>query len=69
MQVVEIRVAAANLGATLCGMREFLDRHHPDPIRFETTSDGAGMVLIRAEFDGSDVAEVFRREFDGGTGR
>ena len=47
------------------GMREFLDRHHPDPIRFETTSDGPGTVLIRAEFDGSDVAELFRREFDG----
>ena len=68
MQVIEIRVSALDFGATLCGMREFLDRHHPDPIRFETSSDGPGMVLIRAEFNGSDVAELFRREFDGGTG-
>jgi len=67
MQVIEIRVAAANLGATLCGMREFLDRRHPDPIRFETTSDGPGTVMIRAEFNGSDVAELFRREFDDST--
>ena len=30
MQVVEIQVGATNLGATLCGMREFLDRCRTD---------------------------------------
>jgi hypothetical protein len=65
MQVVEIRVAALNLGATMSGMREFLDRHRADPVRFETMGDGPGTILIRAEFNGSDVAELFRREFDG----
>ena len=67
MQVVEIRVTALDLGATMSGMREFLDRHRADPARFETSSDGLGTILIRAEFNGSDVAELFRREFDGGT--
>ena len=68
MQVIEIRVSALEFGATLSGMREFLDRHRADPIRFETSSDGRGTILIRAEFNGSDMAELFRREFDGGTG-
>jgi len=51
----------------MSGMREFLDRHRADPIRFETMRDGPGTILLRAEFNGSDVAELFRREFDGGT--
>ena len=67
MQVIEIRVSALDFGATLSEMREFLDRHRADPTRFETSSDGPGTILIRAEFNGSDVAELFRREFDGGT--
>ena len=67
MAVVEIRVAALRLGAAMSGMREFLDRHRADPIRFETMRDGLGTILLRAEFNGSDVAELFRREFDGGT--
>ena len=61
------RLSALDFGATLSGMREFLDRHRADPIRFETSNDGRGTILIRAEFNGSDVAELFRREFDGGS--
>jgi hypothetical protein len=49
----------------MSGMREFLDRHRADPVRFETMGDGPGTILIQAEFNGSDVAELFRREFDG----
>jgi hypothetical protein len=64
MWAVEIRVAATNLGATLCGMREFLDRCRAIPSRFETVSDGSGTVIVRVEFDGPDTAEAFRREFD-----
>jgi hypothetical protein len=58
-------VAALELGATMSGMREFLDRHGADPVRFETMRDGPGTVIVRVEFNGSDVAELFRREFDG----
>ena len=65
MAVVEIRVALLELGATMGGMRGFLDRHRADPVRFETKGDGPGAILIRAEFNGSDVAELFRQEFDG----
>ena len=64
MWPVDIRVAAANLGATLCGLREFLDRYRAVPIRFETISDGSASVIVRVEFDGADMAEAFRREFD-----
>ena len=45
MQVVEIRVAALKLGGIMSGMREFLDRHRADPVRFETTGDGPGTIL------------------------
>lgn len=64
MWTVETRVVAANLGATLCGMREFLDRYRAVPIRFETIGDGSATVIVRVEFDGPDMAEAFRREFD-----
>jgi hypothetical protein len=54
-------VSALDFDATLSGTREFLDRHRADPIRFETSSDGRGTILIRAEFIGSDLVELFRR--------
>jgi hypothetical protein len=55
MQVVEIRVAALNLGATMSGMPEFLDRHVPIPSALKLSV----MALGRSSYGPSSTAPMW----------
>jgi hypothetical protein len=65
MRVAEVRVMRATFGAVLGAMREWLDRNESRPVYVETAADDGGVITITARFDSDDLAEKFRRAFDG----
>ena len=57
-----MRVSRSELGATLCAMREWIDRHGRDPVKFDAGRDGDD-ILIKVEFHTYELAFAFRREW------
>jgi hypothetical protein len=49
-------------------MREWLDRNNCLLEQFETEAGDGSSVIIRAHFAEDDLAELFRREFQGNYG-
>ena len=68
MRVVYVRVSQADFGGVFEAMREWLDRKNCELERFETAAGDGGAVVIKAEFAEDDLAELFRREFQGSYG-
>ncbi len=70
-RVVKVRVSATVFADTLGTMREWLDRNSVIPVRFEHATERNENVLILVEFEESNLADAFRREFgdDIGGGR
>ena len=64
MRVITIHMPAAGFGGVLGAMRDWLNRHKSDPVKFETRTEASGMILVRVEFDRVDLAEAFQRDFD-----
>ncbi len=67
-RVVRVRASAIAFAATLGTMREWLDRNSVAPVRFEHATAREN-VLILVEFEETNLADAFRREFgeiDGG---
>ena len=62
MRTVYTRVGQTAFAATLTAMRTWLDHHGHPEVRFETVSDGIG-ILISLEFPADDVAHAFERRF------
>ena len=63
MRVVEIRVERSTFGETLAEMREWIDRNGGDPVKFESSIDRNGRVLIRLDFVRPEVGFAFRRDW------
>jgi hypothetical protein len=68
MQVVSVRVSQADFGNVFEAMREWLDRKNCELEQFETAADGGSIIIIKAQFAEDDLAELFRREFQGSYG-
>jgi hypothetical protein len=64
MRVVHVRVRRANFAKALGDMREWLDRNKSPLVRFETEFDG-DTISVKVKFDADDLAEQFRRAFEG----
>jgi hypothetical protein len=64
MRVVHVRVNQADFGKRFEAMREWLDLIE----RFETKGGVGGQVIVKAQFADDDLAELFRREFQGNYG-
>jgi hypothetical protein len=64
MRVVHVRIARADFAKRLGEMREWLDHHKRPLVRFETAADG-DTLTIKIQFDGDDLAELFRQAFQG----
>jgi len=62
-RVVKVRVSATVFADTLGTMREWLDRNSVIPVRFEHATERNENVLILVEFEESNLADAFRREF------
>ena len=67
MRVVHVRVSQADFGNVCEAMREWLDRKNCELEQFETAADG-GSIIVKAQFAEDDLAELFRREFQGSYG-
>jgi hypothetical protein len=67
MRVVYVRVRQADFGKVFEAMREWLDRKNCELEQFETAADD-GSIIIEAQFAEDDLAELFRREFQGSYG-
>ena len=65
MRVAEVRVMRATFGAVLGAMREWLDRNESRPAYVETAADDGDIITIKVRFNSDDLAETFRRAFDG----
>jgi len=63
MQVVEVRIARAGFGDILGEMREWIDRHGGDPVKFDTSTDSNGDIVIRLEFARAELGFAFRRDW------
>jgi hypothetical protein len=68
MRVVHVRVSQADFGKICGAMREWLDRKNCRVGRFETEAGDGGSIMIKAQFAENDLAELFRREFQGSYG-
>jgi hypothetical protein len=67
MRVVDVRVSRVDFAEILAG--EWLDRNNCWLERFETEAgDGGSVIIIRAQFADDDLAEPFRRDFQGNYG-
>ena len=64
MRVVHVRVARADFADKLGEMREWLDDQNRPLVRFETEAD-ADMIIMKVQFDGDGLAELFRQAFQG----
>ena len=63
MNIVEIMVSVATFGDALGAMRDWLDRNKCGPVKFETATDGPGLVRVRLEFDQAASAAAFQQRF------
>ena len=68
MRVVHVRVSQADFGGVFEAMREWLDRKSCELEHFGTEAGEGGSIIIKAQFAGDDLAEPFRREFQGNYG-
>ena len=68
MLVVHVRVSEADFGGVFEAMREWLDRKNCELEQFETEASYGGSIIIKAQFAEDDLAELFRREFQGSYG-
>jgi hypothetical protein len=67
MQIVRVRVPAADLSRELAAMREWLDSTRYEPAKFDCNQDGVDVVLA-VEFMLDEAARAFARRFDGKAG-
>ena len=68
MRVVHLLVRRTDFARMLGEMREWLDRNDRPFVRFETKGAEPGTINVRVHFDGDDLAERFRKAFDGSYG-
>ena len=64
MRIAVIRVSDANLSDRLAGIREWLDRHRYEPVRF-IYDHTENALVISVEFPNEWQAEAFAMHFDG----
>ena len=64
MRIAIIRVSDAKLSYRLAGMREWLDRHHYEPVRF-VYDHAENALVISVEFPNEWQAKAFATRFDG----
>jgi len=63
MRTAIVRVSDAKLSDRLAGMREWLDRHHYEPVRF-VYDHAENALVISVEFPNERQAEAFAMRFD-----
>ena len=63
MRVVHVRVSQTDFAEIFEAMATWRPIEH-----FGTEVGDGGSILIKAQFDGDDLAELFRREFRGNYG-
>ena len=68
MRVVRVRVGRADFGEFFEAMAEWLDRNDRPVEQFETEPGDGGGIIVKAQFADDDLAELFRREFQGNYG-
>ena len=67
MQIVKVRLPAADLPRALAAMREWLDSTRYEPATFDCNQEGVDVVLS-VKFMLDEAAEAFARRFDGEDG-
>ena len=68
MRVVHVRVSETDFGESFNAMAEWLDGNNCWLEQFETEAGDCGSIIIKAQFAEDDLAELFRREFQGSYG-
>jgi len=68
MWVVHVRVSQADFAEMFETFAEWLDRNDRQVDQFETKPVDGGGIIVRAQFADDDLAELFRREFQGSYG-
>ena len=64
MRTVVVRVGDADFSNQMAEMREWLDRHRYEPVKFTYNQSDSGLV-ISVEFPDPVEAEAFATRFDG----
>jgi hypothetical protein len=62
MQIVKVRLPAADLSREMAEMREWLDSNGYEPTRFKYDQDGVD-VVVSVDFTLDDAAEAFASRF------
>ena len=62
MQIVKVRLPAADLSREMAEMREWLDSNGYEPTRFKYDQDGVE-VVVSVDFTLDDAAEAFASRF------
>ena len=65
MSTVLLRVPAAAFASQMAMMREWLNDHGCEPLRFAYDGASDDVFVIRLDFSGGDDAEAFAKRFRG----
>lgn len=65
MPAVELHLDRAAFANALGAMRDWLDHNGAGPVKFETTSEPSGTILVRVEFGDGERAQAFASAFGG----
>jgi hypothetical protein len=65
MRVVRVRANRADFAEIFEAMAEWLDHNNCKVEQFETETGDAVSIIVKAQFADDDLAELFRREFQG----
>ena len=68
MRVVHVHVSQTDFAEIFEAMATWLERNNRPIEHFGTEVGDGGSIVIKAQFDGDDLAELFRREFRGNYG-
>jgi hypothetical protein len=68
MRVVRVPVSRADFAEMFEAFAEWLDRNDRQVDQFETEPGADGGIIVKAQFADDDLAELFRREFQGSYG-
>ena len=60
---IEVRVARRAFAQALSDLREWIDGHGGEPVKFESAGEPNGDILIRLEFARPEVGFAFRRDW------
>ena len=60
---IEVRVGRSAFAQALSDLREWIDGHGGEPVKFESAGDPNGDIVVRLQFARPELGFAFRRDW------